>query len=158
MPSKPKPCFIPDNAETNGFNTRVIKKPGVLPAGIATTGPLARSLFIFGYTEEQALVAGIKGKGLVIFTGCGHPTIELIVKMGVVYPMNPSMQLAADFISLFLMEEEIVPVFGSRPYSGQENPSGSGLPMKILVERSLLLIVSLRKKCFFQDTTPATMP
>ena len=81
MPSKPKPCFIPDNAETDGFNSRMIKKPGVLPAGIVTTGPLARSLFIFGYTEEQALVAKIKRKGLVIFTGCGHPTIELIVKM-----------------------------------------------------------------------------
>lgn len=81
MPSKPKPCFIPDNTETDGFNTRVIKRPEILPAGIATTGPLARSLFVFGYTEEQALVARIKGKGLVVFTGCGHPTIELIVKM-----------------------------------------------------------------------------
>lgn len=81
MPSAPKPCFLPDAAEAEGFVTRVIKKPEVLPSGIATTGPLARSLFIFGYTEEQALVARIKGKGLVVFTGCGHPTIEVILKM-----------------------------------------------------------------------------
>ena len=53
----------------------------MLAAGIASTGPLARSLFLLGYTEEQALVAKLKGKGLVIFTGCGHPTIEVILNM-----------------------------------------------------------------------------
>jgi len=42
---------------------------------------LAWSLFIFGYTEKQALLARIKGKGLVVFTGCGHPTIEVILEM-----------------------------------------------------------------------------
>ena len=52
-----------------------------MPAGIATTGPLARSLFFFGYTEEQALVIRLKGKGLVVITGCGHPTIEVILDM-----------------------------------------------------------------------------
>ena len=52
-----------------------------MTGGIATTGPLARSLFFFGLTEEQALVAHVKGKGLVVFTGCGHPTIELIMQM-----------------------------------------------------------------------------
>ena len=34
-----------------------------------------------GWTEEQAIVAHLKGKGLVIFTGCGHPTIEVIIQM-----------------------------------------------------------------------------
>jgi len=42
---------------------------------------LAWSLFIFGYTEKQALLARIKGKGLVVFTGCGHPTIKVILEM-----------------------------------------------------------------------------
>jgi 7,8-dihydropterin-6-yl-methyl-4-(beta-D-ribofuranosyl)aminobenzene 5'-phosphate synthase len=42
---------------------------------------LARSLFFRGLTEEQALVANIKNKGLVVITGCGHPTIELIMQM-----------------------------------------------------------------------------
>jgi 7,8-dihydropterin-6-yl-methyl-4-(beta-D-ribofuranosyl)aminobenzene 5'-phosphate synthase len=53
----------------------------MLAAGVASTGPLARSLFFFGLTEEQAIVARIKGKGLVVFTGCGHPTIETILQM-----------------------------------------------------------------------------
>ena len=76
-----QPCFLPSKAEADGFKCELIEKPRLLTAGIATTGPLARSLFFFGLTEEQALFANIKDKGLVIFTGCGHPTIELIVQM-----------------------------------------------------------------------------
>jgi len=59
----------------------VVKEPQLLTAGIASIGTLTRSLFFFGLTEERALLARIKGKGLVIFTGCGHPTIEVILQM-----------------------------------------------------------------------------
>jgi 7,8-dihydropterin-6-yl-methyl-4-(beta-D-ribofuranosyl)aminobenzene 5'-phosphate synthase len=31
--------------------------------------------------KEQALLARVKDKGLVIVTGCGHPTIEVILEM-----------------------------------------------------------------------------
>lgn len=78
---KGQPCFLPDKADADGFKCELIDKRRLLTGGIATTGPLARSLFFFGLTEEQALLAHLKGKGLVIFTGCGHPTIELIVQM-----------------------------------------------------------------------------
>ena len=81
MPSRTTPCFLPDTAQATGFETHIVDRPGVLPSGIATTGPLARSLFLFGHTEEQALIARVKGKGLVVFTGCGHPTIEVILNM-----------------------------------------------------------------------------
>ncbi len=81
VPASPRPCFLPDRAAAPGFLPRIVKKPELLPAGIATTGPLARSLFFFGYTNEQALVARIKDKGLVVVTGCGHPTIEVILEM-----------------------------------------------------------------------------
>jgi 7,8-dihydropterin-6-yl-methyl-4-(beta-D-ribofuranosyl)aminobenzene 5'-phosphate synthase len=76
-----KPCFLSDTAEAKGFKTEVVKRPSLLAAGIASTGPLARSLFIFGFTEEQALVARVKDKGLVVFTGCSHPTIEVVLEM-----------------------------------------------------------------------------
>jgi 7,8-dihydropterin-6-yl-methyl-4-(beta-D-ribofuranosyl)aminobenzene 5'-phosphate synthase len=78
---KGQPCFLPDEATAEGFECELIDGPRLLTGGIATTGPLARSLFFLGLTEEQALIAHLKGKGLVIFTGCGHPTIELIVQM-----------------------------------------------------------------------------
>lgn len=76
-----QPCYLPDKAEAKGFKCELVHRPQLLAAGIASTGPLARSLFFFGLTEEQVLVAHVKGKGLVVFTGCGHPTIELIVQM-----------------------------------------------------------------------------
>lgn len=78
---KGQPCFLPDKADAKQFECQLIDSPRLLTGGIATTGPLARSLFFFGLTEEQALFAHIKGKGLVVFTGCGHPTIELILQM-----------------------------------------------------------------------------
>jgi len=80
-PSELKPCFVPDRAEAKGFKAELVKKPRLLAAGIASTGPLARSMFTLGHTEEQALLARVKGKGLVVFTGCGHPTIEVILDM-----------------------------------------------------------------------------
>lgn len=76
-----QPCFVPAEANAEGFKTEVIKYPRILAAGIASTGPLARSLFLMGWTEEQAIVARLKDKGLVVLTGCGHPTIETILQM-----------------------------------------------------------------------------
>lgn len=76
-----KTCYLPAAAAAEGFRCTVVERPAVLPGGIATTGPLARSLFFLGLTEEQALVARLKDKGLVIVTGCGHPTIERILQM-----------------------------------------------------------------------------
>jgi 7,8-dihydropterin-6-yl-methyl-4-(beta-D-ribofuranosyl)aminobenzene 5'-phosphate synthase len=76
-----KPCFLPDRAGAKGFEAELVNGPRLLSAGIASTGPLARSLFMFGLTQEQALVARVKDKGLVVFSGCGHPTIEVILEM-----------------------------------------------------------------------------
>lgn len=81
QPSMVKPCYLPDTTEAKGFNAEVVRYPRLLAAGIASCGPLARSLFVLGYTEEQALLARLKGKGLVVITGCGHPTIEVILEM-----------------------------------------------------------------------------
>jgi 7,8-dihydropterin-6-yl-methyl-4-(beta-D-ribofuranosyl)aminobenzene 5'-phosphate synthase len=75
------PCFLPAEANIEGRQTEVVEGPRMLAAGVASTGPLARSLFLMGWTEEQAIVARLKNKGLVILTGCGHPTIEVIVQM-----------------------------------------------------------------------------
>lgn len=81
MPSTSMRCFLPDRAAAPGFEAEVVEGPRLLAAGIASTGPLARSLFFFGFTEEQALLARIEGKGLVVLTGCGHPTIEVVLQM-----------------------------------------------------------------------------
>ena len=76
-----KPCYLPDTAVAEGFDVRITGAPRMLEGGIASTGPLARSLYFFGLTQEQALVAHVKGKGLFVLTGCGHPTIEVVIRM-----------------------------------------------------------------------------
>jgi 7,8-dihydropterin-6-yl-methyl-4-(beta-D-ribofuranosyl)aminobenzene 5'-phosphate synthase len=81
MPPEPMPCFLPDRAEAEGFEAQRVIRPQFLAAGFASTGPLARSLFLAGTIEEQALLVRVKDKGLVVFTGCGHPTIEVILEM-----------------------------------------------------------------------------
>jgi len=81
IPKRKLDCYLPDNAKADGFKPIVVNSPQYLKAGITTTGPLARSLFLLGYTEEQALIVNIKDKGLAIFTGCGHPTIKVIIQM-----------------------------------------------------------------------------
>jgi len=75
------PCVLPERAEAPGFSVSAADGPGPVTEWIATTGPLARSLFFDGMCEEQALVARIEGKGLVVITGCGHPTIQVILAM-----------------------------------------------------------------------------
>jgi 7,8-dihydropterin-6-yl-methyl-4-(beta-D-ribofuranosyl)aminobenzene 5'-phosphate synthase len=74
-------CFLPDTAETTDFDAELVARPRMLTAGVGTTGPLARSLFFLGMCEEQALVARLRDKGVVVVTGCGHPTVELILEM-----------------------------------------------------------------------------
>ena len=80
-PPSGKDLYLPDEASAEGFTTHVLDVPRVLEQGIATTGPLGRSLFFFGPIEEQVLVARLEGSGLVVITGCGHPTIEVILEM-----------------------------------------------------------------------------
>ena len=76
-----KNCFLPDKTTIEGLNATIIDEPQLLSSGIVSTGPLACNLFFGGFTEEQVLVVKLKNKGLVVFTGCGHPGIETILKM-----------------------------------------------------------------------------
>jgi 7,8-dihydropterin-6-yl-methyl-4-(beta-D-ribofuranosyl)aminobenzene 5'-phosphate synthase len=76
-----QPCFLPDKATAEGFSPHLVRAPRLLAGGIGTTGPLARSLFFFGWTEELALIARIRDKGLVLISGCGHPTVKVLLEM-----------------------------------------------------------------------------
>lgn len=64
---------------TQGSST-LIQVPRLLTPGVATTGPLPRALFLMGYVQEQAVAINVKGKGLVLLVGCGHPGIEALIE------------------------------------------------------------------------------
>jgi 7,8-dihydropterin-6-yl-methyl-4-(beta-D-ribofuranosyl)aminobenzene 5'-phosphate synthase len=80
-PTQSIPGYLPAEAGMEGFAPEVVTEPRLLTGGIVSTGPLARRLFFLGWTEEQALVMRLRGKGLVVFTGCGHPTLSVILRM-----------------------------------------------------------------------------
>jgi len=80
-PPQSVPCFLPAQAAAPGFDSLVVREPRMLAAGIASTGPLARRLFFLGWVEEQSLLIRLRDKGLVIFAGCGHPTLPTILEM-----------------------------------------------------------------------------
>lgn len=56
-----------------------VDDPQYVAKGVASTGRIPRQLFFLGWTQEQAMVVNVEDKGLVIISGCGHPTLERIV-------------------------------------------------------------------------------
>lgn len=56
-----------------------IKAPAPIGRGLASTGPIARQLFM-GRIDEQALVINLKGRGLVLVVGCGHQTLPKLLE------------------------------------------------------------------------------
>lgn len=81
LPKAPKRCYVPAECTADGLEIHCLDRPRVLEAGLASTGPLARMLFYHGWMEEQAVVARLEGKGLAVFTGCGHMTVEVLLAM-----------------------------------------------------------------------------
>lgn len=74
------PAFAPGPLDPSKFNpepgVQVLTQPRVLASGIASIGPLPGPLGI----QEQALAINLDGKGIVLFTGCGHQGVAAMAK------------------------------------------------------------------------------
>lgn len=77
---KGKLIFTPVPMTCETAVSRTIEKPELITKNIASTGPLAEQMFIPGKLNEQSLLVNLKGKGLVLISGCGHPGIIAMVK------------------------------------------------------------------------------
>ncbi len=73
-------AFVPVPMRHATAEVRLIEGPQVLMPGIASEGPIARSIYGLGLTMEQALVVNVAGKGLVIIVGCGHQGLTRIIE------------------------------------------------------------------------------
>ena len=75
----PVPLTYPDTAPV------VASQPTVIAPGVATTGtimfPEVYQMLWTGNDPnvEQALVVNVQGKGIVVITGCGHPTVQKLL-------------------------------------------------------------------------------
>ncbi|MFB0535834.1 MAG: MBL fold metallo-hydrolase [Anaerolineae bacterium] len=73
-------AFVPEPMTHPTAQVEVVDGPQVIAPGIASIGPIPRQLFFFGWTPEQSLAVNVEGKGIVLITGCGHPTLQRIVE------------------------------------------------------------------------------
>jgi 7,8-dihydropterin-6-yl-methyl-4-(beta-D-ribofuranosyl)aminobenzene 5'-phosphate synthase len=73
------PAYVPTHMQHPRADIAVTTGPRVIGPGMAVLPPLPRMLFWVGYITEQALVVNVRGFGLVLISGCGHPRIEQIL-------------------------------------------------------------------------------
>jgi 7,8-dihydropterin-6-yl-methyl-4-(beta-D-ribofuranosyl)aminobenzene 5'-phosphate synthase len=73
------PAFVPTAMTHPRADVTVTTAPRVIAPGVAVLPPLGRMLFWPGAIAEQALVVNVRGFGLVLISGCGHPRIERVL-------------------------------------------------------------------------------
>lgn len=70
------PAHVPAPMRHERAEIVATEGPRVVAPGMAVLPPIPRMLFWLGYITEQALVVNVRGFGLVLVSGCGHPKIE----------------------------------------------------------------------------------
>lgn len=73
--------YVPTTMSHHRADVCLVEEPRVVAPGVAVLPPLPRMLFWLGPIAEQALVVNVRGRGLVLITGCGHPEIERMLSM-----------------------------------------------------------------------------
>ena len=72
--------YVPSSLSNPTADIIVSGEPRVIAPGVAVTGVIPRQLFLIGWSPEQSLAVNVKGKGIVIIVGCGHPTLQRIIE------------------------------------------------------------------------------
>ena len=70
------PAFVPAEMSHDRADVVLIDAPRVIGPGVAVLPPLRQALFWLGPIAEQGLIINVRGFGLVLLSGCGHPPIE----------------------------------------------------------------------------------
>lgn len=70
------PAYVPTRMSHDRADVVTTTGARVIARGVAVMPPLPSPLFVIGPVMEQALVVNVRGFGLVVVSGCGHPPIE----------------------------------------------------------------------------------
>jgi 7,8-dihydropterin-6-yl-methyl-4-(beta-D-ribofuranosyl)aminobenzene 5'-phosphate synthase len=73
------PVYTPEEMMYPGLQPVHAKNPVKICEGVGTTGVIPAPLF-FSEIGEQALLVNVKDKGIVAVSGCGHQTMEKLIK------------------------------------------------------------------------------
>ncbi len=82
-----RPVYLPTAMSQVSGQPIVVTQPLKIADGVASIGPSAFPDFfpfsfiphVYGHNTEQTLAVNVEGKGIVLITGCGHPTVERMV-------------------------------------------------------------------------------
>jgi 7,8-dihydropterin-6-yl-methyl-4-(beta-D-ribofuranosyl)aminobenzene 5'-phosphate synthase len=73
------PAYVPTSMSHPRADVTVTTAPRIIAPGVAVLPPLGRMLFWPGAIAEQALMVNVRGFGLVLISGRGHPRIETVL-------------------------------------------------------------------------------
>ncbi len=80
------PVYAPENispsarVKTGSMDIHVASEPMEIANGVYSLGAIPRFLYLMGYTLEHVLAVRLKGRGIVLVIGCGHPSIDRILE------------------------------------------------------------------------------
>jgi len=77
---KGKTLYTPDALIHNEAVVEVITEPQILSPGVVSSGGISETYWLAGTITEQSLAINVEGKGIVLIVGCGHHTIEKLIK------------------------------------------------------------------------------
>jgi 7,8-dihydropterin-6-yl-methyl-4-(beta-D-ribofuranosyl)aminobenzene 5'-phosphate synthase len=78
---KPRPaCYVPDIAYSDVFIMNISRQPQSIDNTCISTGAIPLMNMFMGWVEEQFLLFHLRGKGLVLVSGCGLRGVEEIMK------------------------------------------------------------------------------
>lgn len=72
----PVKAYVPEEMTHPSAQVELVRSPLEIATGVFSIGPIARSIWLLGLTQEQALAVNVEGKGIVLIIGCGHQTLE----------------------------------------------------------------------------------
>lgn len=79
------PVYTANEMVYPGLNPTHTPEPTILSKGVATIGVIHNPIFL-NNIAEQALAINVKGKGIVVISGCGHQSMKKILeRAGILY-------------------------------------------------------------------------
>jgi 7,8-dihydropterin-6-yl-methyl-4-(beta-D-ribofuranosyl)aminobenzene 5'-phosphate synthase len=133
------PAYVPTAMTHPSCAVEVVAGPRKLVEGVASTGPLARAIWLMGTVTEQSLLVDVERRGVIIIVGCGHPSLSRLIARAQTITDRPLYGVVGGLH---------FPVGGSRVGKGGQNILGNGkLPWQRITRDEVRDAAALLAEC-----------
>ncbi|MHB8840656.1 MAG: MBL fold metallo-hydrolase [Candidatus Aquicultor sp.] len=73
-------AYVPASMSHPSAKITLVEGPITIAPGIFSIGPINRALWFMGLTPEQAIAINVEDKGIVLVVGCGHQSVERLLR------------------------------------------------------------------------------